>query len=163
MISRSGSFSLLLTLGITGLAPAQEALPAANKPFLRLEAQGPTSNVTSLAFSPDGETLYAAGFDKVVRVWGRNPKTGRFELDEKRYFRVPINPGTEGAINAMALSPDGEWLAVGGLGVARLYPGFFESAGRLWPVAGLTPDVRYDQGQIYVFSTRRPEVHVLRG
>ncbi|HEV3021454.1 MAG TPA: hypothetical protein VGX76_03270, partial [Pirellulales bacterium] len=161
--ARSVAFSSLVMLAATGPLHGQEAPPAVNKPILRLEAGGPTSNITSLAFSPDGETLYAAGFDKVVRVWGRDPKTGRFELDEKRYFRVPINPGTEGSINAMALSPDGEWLAVGGRGMTRVSAGFFKAAGRVWPVVGRTPELRYDQGQIYVFSTRRQDVRLLRG
>src|ERR1700674_5288587 len=127
MIGRMAPFSWLLFLAISGFVRGQEAPPGNNKPLLRLEAGGPTSNVTSLAFSPDGDTLYAAGFDKVVRVWGRNRQSGLFELDEKRYFRVPINPGTEGAINAMALSRDGEWLAVGGRGVLRVAAGFFNS------------------------------------
>lgn len=160
---RAGVCSMLLLLGMTALLPGQEIPPPVTKPLLRLEAGGPTSNVTSLAFSPDGDTLYAAGFDKVVRVWGRNPKSGLFEFDEKRYFRVPINPGTEGAINAMALSADGEWLAVGGRGVVRVAAGFFNAAGRVWPVVGMTPEARSDQGLIYVFATRRQEVRTLRG
>src|SRR4029077_10082041 len=48
--------------------PAQPP-QADDRPLLRLEGGGPTTFVTSLAFSPDGQTLYAAGFDKVVRVW----------------------------------------------------------------------------------------------
>ena len=44
-------------------------MPAKKEPLFRLEAGGPTSRVTALAFSPDGQTLYAAGGDKVVRVW----------------------------------------------------------------------------------------------
>src|SRR5437868_11446968 len=74
------------------------------KPLLRLEAGGPTSNVTSLAFSPDGKTLYVAGYDKVVRVWRWNAGMAKFELDEAISFRVPIGPGIDGAINAIALS-----------------------------------------------------------
>ncbi len=163
MIARLAAFSSLLFLCIPEAGLGQEAAPGDNKPLLRLEGGGPTSNVTSLAFSPSGDTLYAAGFDKVVRVWERNLKSGLFELDEKRFFRVPINPGTEGAINAMALSPDGEWLAVGGRGVTKVAAGYFKSVGRVWPVLGLTPELREDQGLIYVFSTRRQEVRVLRG
>ncbi|MCI0639290.1 MAG: hypothetical protein L0Y72_30065 [Gemmataceae bacterium] len=153
------SFSLLMATTLFSSAQAPPP-PGDNKPLLRLEAGGPTSNVTALVFSPDGETLYAAGFDKVVRVWGLN--AGKFELDAKRYFRVPINPGTEGAINAMAISSDGKWLAVGGLGVVRVAAGFFDS-GRLWPTAGLKPELRYDQGLIYVFATDGQDVKMLRG
>lgn len=161
----SGRFCVLSLLALLGAGlrlPGQDAPPGDNKPLLRLEAGGPTSNVTALAFSPDGDTLYAAGFDKVVRIWERNPKTGLFELDVKRYFRVPINPGTEGAINAMALSSDGEWLAVGGQGVVRVAAGFFDT-GRVWPTVGLKPELRTDQGLIYVYSTKRQEVRLLRG
>jgi len=162
MLSRVAVAASLFLLASPLPINAQVPPPGDNKPLLRLEAGGPTSNVTALAFSPDGQALYAAGFDKVVRVWARNPKTGKFELDDKRYFRVPINPGTEGAINAMALSSDGDWLAVGGMGVVRVAAGFFDS-GRLWPTAGLKPELRYDQGLIYLFSTRGPDVKMLRG
>src|SRR4051794_22666273 len=56
------------------LAHAQApALPPGDpEPLLRLEPNGPTSYVTALTFSADGKRLYAAGFDKVVRVWTLN-------------------------------------------------------------------------------------------
>src|SRR5260370_42587956 len=100
--------------------PAPPA-PVDDRPLLRLEAGGPTTFVTSLAFSPDGQTLYAAGFDKVVRVW--KLQDGKFTLDKVSY-RVPIGPGLNGAINAIALSPDGTLLAAAGRGVMRGEAGF---------------------------------------
>ena len=80
------SFLLLAGAG----TPAQEPVlpPGDKEPVLRLEAGGPTSYVTALAFSPDGKTLYAAGWDKVVRVWTLNAE-GRFVLDSAAY-RVPF-------------------------------------------------------------------------
>src|SRR5258707_15581588 len=107
------TFAIAALIG--GFAVAQEKNDA--KPLLRLEAGGPTSNVTSLAFSPDGKTLYVAGFDKVVRAWTWNAAKATFELDDQGAFRVPIGPGLDGAINALALSEDGFWLAAGGFGV----------------------------------------------
>src|SRR5262249_27687227 len=56
------------------------AAPGDKEPLLRLEAGGPTSYVTSLAFGLGGTTLYAAGWDKVVRVWTLDAQ-GRFVLD----------------------------------------------------------------------------------
>src|SRR5437870_4927716 len=73
--------SLLITLALTAPAVSAEAplLPPGEKePLFRLEAEGPTSFVTALAFSPDGGTLYAAGWDKVVRVWNLDSRTGLF-------------------------------------------------------------------------------------
>src|SRR5262249_51195252 len=108
---------LLYSLPACLYGQAAPVLPPGEKePLLRLEAGGPTTYVTSLAFSADGQTLYAAGFDKVVRVWGLDKQTGKFVLDRASY-RVPIGPGLEGAINAMALSPDGTWLAAAGMSV----------------------------------------------
>src|SRR5437879_2769486 len=99
MLGRGVGLAVLFLVG-TALAPRGQLPPPPgdNKPLLRLEAGGPTSNVTALAFSPDGKTLYAAGFDKVVRVWHVNPQSGKFELDKRRRYRVPINPGMEGAV-----------------------------------------------------------------
>ncbi|MCS6852521.1 MAG: hypothetical protein NZ700_15285, partial [Gemmataceae bacterium] len=153
---------LLLTAGAVR-AQAPLLPPGEREPFLRLETGGPTAVVTGLAFSPDGQMLYAAGWDKVVRVWVREPRTGRYLLAPHAY-RVPIGPGLDGAINALALSSDGTWLAVGGRGVVRGESGF-RDVGLVIPTAigSLTPERRLDRGLIYVFNTRTQAVRLLRG
>jgi WD40 repeat protein len=146
----------------TAVYPQAPILPPGEKdPLLRLEAEGPTSYVTALAFSPDGQTLYAAGWDKVVRVWTRNAG-GKFALDRAAY-RVPLGPGLAGAINALALSPDGTWLAAAGQGVFRGSAGFREPGLVLPSIGGLSPEMLKDQGTIYVFNTRTQTVRLLRG
>jgi WD40 repeat protein len=161
---------LALALTLLGAIPAgaqEPRLPPGEKePFFRLEARGPTSYVTALAFSPDGKLLYAAGWDKVVRVWKLDDKTGQFVLDEQTAYRVPIGPGLDGSINAIALSPDGTWLAVGGNDVVRGMAGF-RSIGKVFDRRVMTPTMRQDQGTIFVFDTRMmaggAAVHILRG
>ena len=121
---------VLLQLGLNvataqGVGPApQPALPvSAEEPIFRLEAGGPSSLVTGLAFAPDGQTLYVAGWDKIVRVWALDRAKGEFQLDRPATFRVPIGPGLDGAINSLAVSSDakGEWLAVAGQGLMRAW------------------------------------------
>jgi hypothetical protein len=145
--------SLLLVLA-PAAAPAVEVdLPPGDKaPLLRVEGNGPTASVTALAFSPDGQKLYAAGYDKVVRVWTYDPKAKKFILDPTTY-RVLIGPGLAGAINSMALSADGGRLAVGGLGVVRGGHDF-RQPGFVFPQIGTMDDkMRQDWGLIYVFKT----------
>jgi WD40 repeat protein len=153
--------SLAIAVTFAGSVLAQEKNDV--KPLLRLEAGGPTSNVTAVAFSPDGKTLYAAGFDKVVRGWIWNDAKKLFELDDALAFRVPIGPGLDGAINAIAISDDGKWLAVGGFGVVGEGMKFNE-AGRIIPTkGGLTAAMREERGQISVFNVRDRSVKTLRG
>ena len=74
--------SVALLLVAQAVVSAQEAVPVAQdlipageeQPFLRLEPGGPQSYVTALAFDATGSTLYAAGWDKVVHVWRRDPQ-----------------------------------------------------------------------------------------
>jgi WD40 repeat protein len=142
--------------------PKAELFVGERLPVLRIDAEGPTAQVTGLAFAPDGKTLYAAGLDKVVRVWKRNAADNAFEL--KSAYRVPLGPGVQGALNAMALSPDGQWLAAAGSGALSQTAGFREP-GLVWVPS---PDIlnarqREDQGTIYVFNTHDGTVHPLRG
>jgi WD40 repeat protein len=158
--------ALLATALIFGLElPAAAAdnadVPPGDKtPLLRLQAGGPTSLVTALAFSPDGQTLYAGGLDKVVRVWTRSAASGAWE--EQPAFRIPLGPGNNGMINAIALSKDGNWLAVGGVGLFRSRAGFREP-GVVLPALMLDAPMRQDLGNIYVFDVKTRAVRVLRG
>jgi WD40 repeat protein len=131
-------------------------------PVLRIEAQGATALVTGLAFEPDGKTLYVAGQDKVIRVWTREGRGKPFKPTSA--YRVPLGPGVQGALNALALSADGKWLAVAGSGALRETAGFREP-GLVWipSPAALNASQRLDQGSIYVFNTSDGTVRRLQG
>ncbi len=155
------ALGLLVSFGATRAAePA--ALPGDREPVLRLEAGGPTAFVTSLAFSPDGETLYAAGFDKVVRAWTYDRAAKQFALSRAAY-RVPVGPGPEGALNALAVSPDGAWLAAAGTAVIRGGSTFRQPGVILPKLGGMTDEMWRDQGTIYVFDTKTGAARLLRG
>src|SRR5580692_1049566 len=164
MIRRLG-FAVLLALCAMPARGAEEAPlpPADGKPILQLEAGGPTAAVTALVFSDDGKTLYAAGLDKVVRVWEQEEVDKKTVWTLKRSFRVPIGPGVSGAINALALSPDGRWLAVGGRSVMR-GESDFQQPGVVVPISALSDAMWRDGGTIYVFDQRNQAGgKVLRG
>ncbi len=152
-------FFALVLCGMADLPAVRAQALGDREPLPRLESGGPTALVTALAFGTQGE-LYVGGVDKAVRVWTPQPG-GRLQLDPYA-FRVPIGPGTDGSVNAVALSPDGEWLAVGGLGVIRGGSGF-KDAGILMEDTGLSPEQREDRGVIYLFNVRTRAMRQLRG
>lgn len=100
----------LLIGGLFGAGPEQ-AMAAA--PILQLDTGGPMGLVRSLVVTRGGTQLISASDDKVVRVWDLG--TGR----TVRTIRGEIGDGDAGKIYALALSPDGRLLAVGGRTGAR--------------------------------------------
>jgi WD40 domain-containing protein len=149
-----------MLVGLNGAAGQEE------EPIFRLEVGAPTSRVTGLAFAPEdrndpgGQTLYIAGWDKIVRVWTFDQKTKRFQPNRNATYRVPIGPGLDGAIISLALSSDGRWLAVAGRGYIRGGAGF-RQPGEIVPWKLLPKEMKEDRGQIVVFDTRSKDRRVL--
>lgn len=81
---------------------------ASGPPRLMLNSGGHMSVINDVVFTADGKQLVSASDDKTIRVWDlATGKTARMILGE-------AEPGSPGKVFAMALSPDGKWLAAGG-------------------------------------------------
>jgi len=92
--------AILVLVCFKGLAPAQEP------PRLELFLQtGHTSNVTSVAYSPDGRRLATGSDDHTVKVW--DAQTGQEALTLRGHTQ---------SVTSVAYSPDGRRLAISGGG-----------------------------------------------
>ncbi len=96
------------TVSVTLAARPAEPKTAADAPLPMLDTGGHMAQIRSIAFTPDGRQLVSASQDKTIHVWDlASGKT-------VRTIRGESAPGHAGKVYAMALSPDGKWLAAGG-------------------------------------------------
>jgi WD40 repeat protein len=125
--------------------------PPAGTPWLQLDPGAASGAITATAFAHDGKTLFVAGLDKVVRIYSMDgPKPAL-----RRTLRVPIGPGNAGGINALAISADDRWLAVGGRAPMRDEAGFGHD-GIVVDTRHLPPAMRRDVGVIYLVDLTNP-------
>ena len=158
----SASVAVLVLLPALGVAQpgAESPLPPADRtPQLVVRHAGPHAPVTSLAFGPDG-TLYAGGFGKVVHRY--TPAGGKFVPAEP--IRVPVGPGNAGAVNAVAVSPDGKWVAVAGRAPVRGETWAGSDDGVIIETRTFPPLLKRDYGVVYLFDPADPRGgKVIRG
>ncbi|MBY0460044.1 MAG: WD40 repeat domain-containing protein, partial [Gemmataceae bacterium] len=108
------------------------------EPEIVVETGGRVGYCDTLTFTTDGKFLLAAGDDKVVRVWPHTADGLNTERDAARVLRWRAWRDERGGIKAMAVSPDGKKVALGGLGmkpstVAVLDRATGETLALTWP------------------------------
>ncbi|MFM7058581.1 MAG: caspase family protein [Planctomycetota bacterium] len=84
------------------------------RPVLNL--QGPAGYTFALGFAGTSYRIYAAGTGKTVDLWDleRNPDGSIRTAVMAESIRWPVSRGNVGVVNAVALSAQGNWLAIGG-------------------------------------------------
>jgi WD40 repeat protein len=95
------------TLLLCSLTLAQAAEPP-TEPILRIDPGEHTAMIKRIASDSAGRYLVTASQDKTAKVW--DLRDGRL----LNTLRIPIGSGDEGTLNAVALSPDGQTVALGG-------------------------------------------------
>jgi WD40 repeat protein len=89
------------------LQDAIKACPSQD-PLLRIETGMHVSAIKQIGVDRACRLAATGSWDKTVRLWSM--PEGRL----LRTLRVPIGPGNDGKIFAVAVSPDGRWVAAGG-------------------------------------------------
>lgn len=102
----AAAFGCIGLLAVAAPTAAGEQL--ATDPVLRIETGMHTAPILRVAVSRDASLMATASLDKTVRIW--SVADGKLV----RTLRMPVGLGFEGALHALALSPDGNRLVAGG-------------------------------------------------
>jgi WD40 repeat protein len=92
---------------------AEVPLPKECDVFLRIEPGMHIAPINRIGVNAAGTLVVTGSDDKTARLWAL-PKSGQGTPKLSRTLRVPIGEGNDGKIYAVALSPDGKWVAAGG-------------------------------------------------
>ncbi|MFO0800056.1 MAG: caspase family protein [Gemmataceae bacterium] len=108
----------IAALVLAAPAAAQQAdRRSRDEPEVVVEAGGRVGTCDAVVFDKAGKFLFAAGDDKVVRVWPVTAKGLDTDPARARVLRWRAWREQRGGIKAIAVSPDGALVAVGGLGM----------------------------------------------
>lgn len=103
-----GLLLLATCLAWLGLASPAGAYPPPEAPLLRIEPGTHTAAIRRMDVDAAERYLVTGSDDKTVRVWSL--AEGRL----LQVLRLPLGPGNEGKVYAVAISPDGDTIAAGG-------------------------------------------------
>src|SRR5205807_2093428 len=92
----------------------------------RLKHDRPDRRVGDAAFSPDGQTVLTGSYDGTARLWDSATAQPRTAPDPETGARRPVVLRHPGAIAAVAFSPDGKRVVIGGA----------DQSARVWTLAG---------------------------
>ncbi len=140
--------ALILSSALPVAPSVSAAEPDLPDPILRIDTGGHSSYVTSLAWHPTGRELWSASWDKTVRLWRLNDNEV-FEAVPAEAVRLPIGPGPNGKIDAIAVSDDGRYLAIGGYSGLIQRAASFRKQGFELPISSVE---LLEQGIIYVLD-----------
>jgi WD40 repeat protein len=103
--------AIIAALMLAGAAQAED-LPS-QQPLLRIEAGMHTAPIWSIGVDAACTLMATGSIDKTARLWALPQSEGGSPL-LLRILRLPVGEGHEGKVYAVALSPDGKWVAAGG-------------------------------------------------
>ncbi|MEI7843002.1 MAG: caspase family protein [Gallionellaceae bacterium] len=103
-------FKILCTIASIALFTSitVHAAEPPTEPLLRIDPGEHTAIIKHIATDEAGRYVVTASHDKTARVW----RVADGQLLST--LRIPIGSGNEGQLNAVALSPDGQTVALGG-------------------------------------------------
>ncbi len=105
-------FAAIFAVALLAGAARAGDLPE-RRPVLRIEPGMHTAPIKRIGVDAACTLMVTGSDDKTARLWAL-PQSGRGNPELKRILRVPIGEGNEGKVYAVALSPDGKWVAAGG-------------------------------------------------
>jgi hypothetical protein len=103
--------AIISVAALMGVARAED-LPD-QRPMLRIEPGMHTVLIQRIDVDAACTLMVTGSLDKTARLWAL-PQGERGAAELLRTLRVPIGDGYDGAIDSVALSPDGKWAAAAG-------------------------------------------------